>query len=145
MNENLDLEPKILTFACNWCLSGGADVTSTGSTQYPPDVGLIRVMCSGRVTPAMLLHAFVFGADGLLFLGCRVGECHYISGNKKAQEVCETTKKLMDALGLDSRRLRQELVSSEEVERLASIVTEFTDEMKSLGPNPMSKVESKAQ
>lgn len=138
-------EPKILAFTCKWCSYAGADLVGESKIQYPSNVRLIKVMCSGSVTPGMLLHAFASGLDGLLFIGCKIGECHYVSGNKKAEEVYETTRRLMKALGLDPKRLRQELISKDEDEKFANIATEFTDEMKNLGANPLGKAKAKAQ
>lgn len=145
MNVTKDFEPRILAFTCNWCSYAGADLAGVSRMQYPPNVRLIKVMCSGRVTPAMLLGAFEKGIDGVIFSGCHIGDCHYISGNEKAQIVYERTKKLMKALGLDPKRLRQEWVSAAEGERFARIMTEFTEEMKSLGPSPIRKMKVKAQ
>lgn len=145
MNVTKDFEPRILAFTCNWCSYAGADLAGVSRMQYPPNVRLIKVMCSGRVTPAMLLGAFEKGIDGVIFSGCHIGDCHYISGNEKAQIVYERTKKLMKALGLDPKRLRQEWVSAAEGERFARIMTEFTEEMKSLGPSPIRKMEVRAQ
>jgi F420-non-reducing hydrogenase iron-sulfur subunit len=145
MNVTKDFEPRILAFTCNWCSYAGADLAGVSRMQYPPNVRLIKVMCSGRVTPAMLLGAFEKGIDGVIFSGCHIGDCHYISGNEKAQIVYERTKKLMKALGLDPKRLRQEWVSAAEGERFARIMTEFTEEMKSLGPSPIRKMEVRVQ
>jgi F420-non-reducing hydrogenase iron-sulfur subunit len=137
MNEKKSFEPKILAFTCNWCSYAGADLAGVSRMQYPPNVRLIKVMCSGRVTPSMLLHPFVRGIDGVLFTGCHIGDCHYISGNKKAEKVYAVTARLMKALGLDPRRLRQEWISAAEGERFAGIVTEFTNQIKELGPSPI--------
>jgi len=137
MNEESRFDPKILAFTCNWCSYAGADLAGVSRFQYPPNVRLIKVMCSGRVTPSMLLHAFKSGVDGVLFTGCHIGDCHYISGNKRAEKVYEMTAKLMKALGLDPRRLRQEWVSAAEGERFAGVVTEFTNQMRELGPSPV--------
>jgi F420-non-reducing hydrogenase iron-sulfur subunit len=142
MKDELNFEPKILAFTCNWCSYAGADLAGVGRMQYPPNVRLIKVMCSGRVTPAMLLHAFHCGIDGVLFSGCHIGDCHYISGNKKAEKVYDTTKRLMAALGLYPKRLRQEWISAAEGERFAKIVTEFTNEMRELGPSPIAQVKA---
>lgn len=138
MNDKAGFNPRILAFTCNWCSYAGADLAGVSRMQYPPNVRLIKVMCSGRVTPSMLLHAFRSGVDGVLFTGCHIGDCHYISGNKNAQKVYELTVKLMKALGIDPERLRQEWVSAAEGERFAAIVTEFTSKMKELGPSPVT-------
>ncbi|KPJ48955.1 methyl-viologen-reducing hydrogenase subunit delta [candidate division TA06 bacterium DG_26] len=145
MKETGKFEPRILVLTCNWCSYAGADLAGVSRMQYPTNVRLMRVMCSGRVTPAMLLYAFEKGIDGVIYSGCHIGDCHYISGNEKAIKVYEKTKRLMEALGLDPRRLRQEWVSAAEGERFAGIMTDFTEELKKLGPNPIGEIKAKAQ
>lgn len=130
-------EPKILAFTCNWCSYAGADLAGVSRFQYPPNVRLVRVMCSGRVSPSMILKAFKVGIDGVLFTGCHIGDCHYISGNKRAEEAYKLTIKLMEVLGIDPRRLRQEWVSAAEGARFANLVTEFTEEIRKIGPSPL--------
>lgn len=145
MKETTEFEPRILVLTCNWCSYAGADLAGVSRMQYPPNVRLMRVMCSGRVTPAMLLYAFEKGIDGVIYSGCHIGDCHYISGNEKAVRVYEKTKRLMEALGLDPRRLRQEWVSAAEGERFAGIMANFTEELKKLGPSPIRELKAKAQ
>ena len=82
-----DFEPDILVFCCNWCSYAGADLAGVSRFQYPPNIRVIRVMCSGRVDPSFILKAIKDGADGVLISGCHIGDCHYISGNEYARDV----------------------------------------------------------
>ena len=127
-------EPIIVGFACNWCSYAGADLAGTSRIKYPPNIKLIRIMCTGRVTPAFVLKAFQDGADGVLVAGCHPGDCHYISGNLKCEKIMETTWKLVDLLGIGRERLRLEWVSASEGSRFAQVVTEFTDHIREIGP-----------
>ena len=127
-------QPIIVGFACNWCSYAGADLAGTSRIKYPPNIKLIRVMCTGRVTPAFVLKAFQDGADGVLVAGCHPGDCHYISGNLKCEKIMETTWKLVDLLGIGRERLRLEWVSASEGSRFAQVVTEFTDHIRKIGP-----------
>ena len=127
-------EPNIVGFACNWCSYAGADLAGTSRIKYPPNIKIIRVMCTGRVTPAFVLKSFQDGADGVLVAGCHPGDCHYISGNLKCEKVMETTERLIDVLGIGRDRLRLEWVSASEGSRFAQVVTEFTDHIRELGP-----------
>ncbi len=124
--------PRIVTFACNWCSYAGADLAGVSRFQYPPSLRLIRVMCAGRITPTFILDAFTEGADGVIVSGCHFEDCHYISGSKKAEKVVETAKKLMHLLGMDTRRLRFELISAAEGAKFASVAREFTDDIRKI-------------
>jgi F420-non-reducing hydrogenase iron-sulfur subunit len=131
-----DFEPKIVAFACNWCAYAAADLAGTSRMSYPPNVELIRVMCSGMVDPIYVLRAFEMGFDGVLIAGCHPGDCHYISGNLKAEERVKALQRLLHTLGLENGRLRLEWCSTAEGEKFATTVTEFVAELKKLGPSP---------
>ncbi|MFC1787541.1 hydrogenase iron-sulfur subunit [Halobacteriota archaeon] len=133
------MEPKIVAFCCNWCSYAGADLAGVSRMQYPPNVRIIKVMCSGRVEPSFVLRAFEVGLDGVLITGCHIGDCHYISGNLRAEERVKTTKELMKTLGLEGERLRLEWISASEGEKFATIIKEFVDQLKTIGPNPLGK------
>ena len=127
--------PEILVFCCNWCSYAGADLAGVSRFQYPPHMRIVRVMCSGRVDPSFILKAFKDGADGVLISGCHIGDCHYISGNEYAQERFEKLRSIIiKQLGIDEKRLRLEWVSASEGKRFAELITEFTNEVKELGP-----------
>jgi F420-non-reducing hydrogenase iron-sulfur subunit len=130
-------EPKILAFACNWCSYAGADLAGISRKQYPPNIRIIRVMCSGRVEPVFVLSAFENGADGVLITGCHPGDCHYKTGNKMAELVVGKLKELLSTLGIGGERLRLEWISASEGQRFAEIMMNFTTEVHDLGPNPM--------
>ena len=132
-----DFEPRIVAFCCNWCSYAGADLAGVSRFQYPPNARIVRVMCSGRVEPQFILRAFELGADGVLVAGCHIGDCHYISGNEKAQKKVEATKDLIDQLGLDGRRLRLEWISASEGSKFAATMKGFTEDLKALGPSPL--------
>jgi len=127
-------EPTILCFACNWCSYTGADLAGVSRIQYPPNVRVLRVMCSGRVDPTFVVKAFQKGADGVLICGCHIGDCHYIEGNHKAARHIPLLKKLLGQLGIEEERVRLEWVSASEGERFASIVNETTEQIRKLGP-----------
>ena len=131
--------PEILAFTCNWCAYAGADYAGVSRIQYPPNVRVIRVMCSGRVEPSFILRAFEEGADGVLVGGCHEADCHYISGNLKARDKIEGTKELLSLLGLGADRLRIKWVNANEGEAFAAEITDFTEVLKGLGPNPLKK------
>ena len=136
--EKGEFEPKIIGFLCNWCSYAGADLAGISRIQYPANVRIIRVMCSGRVDPAFILEAFKNGADGVLVAGCHPpDDCHYISGNLKAQRRIMLLKELLKELGVEPERLRLEWISSSEGDRFATIIREMVEEIKKLGPNPL--------
>jgi F420-non-reducing hydrogenase iron-sulfur subunit len=130
-----EFEPKILGFLCNWCCYAGADLAGVSRYQYPTNVRVIRVMCSGRVDPKFIFRAFAKGADGVLIGGCWLDECHYVTeGNYSALDMTKRCKKLMERMGLNPERLRIEWVSASEGIRFAEIVTDFTKKLKEMGP-----------
>jgi F420-non-reducing hydrogenase iron-sulfur subunit len=130
-------DPDIVVFACNWCSYAGADTAGVSRVQHEPHFRMIRVMCSGRIQPAFVLHAFEKGADGVLVSGCHIGDCHYMFGNERALEQFEITKKVVSILGLEDGRLRLEWISAAEGARFAKVINEFTDQVRRLGPSPV--------
>ena len=126
--------PKILGFLCNWCSYAGADLAGVSRFSYPPNLRIIRVMCSGRIDPIFILTAFERGLDGILVAGCHPGDCHYISGNYHAKYKVLMTKKILKKIGFDVKRLRLEWVSAAEGKQFADLITEFTEELIKLGP-----------
>ena len=137
-------EPKIVGFLCNWCGYAGADLAGTSRLSYPPNIRIIRVMCSGRVEPAFLLRAFEMGADGVLVAGCHPGDCHYRSGNQYAEKRVENTKKILDLFGISPERLRLEWISAAEGEKFAYVIKDFTEKLRRSSPSPL-KTNVKAQ
>jgi len=130
----MSFEPKLVGFLCNWCSYTGADLAGTARMKYPPNLRVIRVMCSGRVDPNFILEALARGADGVLVLGCHPGDCHYTEGNYKCQRRLPLTRKLAEQMGVDPRRIRLEWVSASEGARFTQVVTDFTEQVRALGP-----------
>ena len=137
-----EFEPNIIGFLCNWCSYAGADLAGTSRMKYPPNIKSIRVMCSGRVDPVFVLEALRKGADGVLIGGCHPGDCHYQSGNYKANRRMKLLKKLLEEMAIDPGRLRFEYISASEGAKFASVVTEFVNELKKMGPNPLKEVKA---
>ena len=128
-------EPKILGFLCNWCCYAGADLAGVSRYQYPPNIRVIRLMCTGRVDSSFILRAFSNGIDGVFIGGCWLGECHYLTqGNYQALSMMHLTKKLLKQIGVSHERLRLEWVSASEGIRFTEVITDFTNKLKELGP-----------
>ena len=132
MNESF--EPRIVAFLCNWCSYAGADNAGIARMQSPANILPIRVMCSGRVSPEMILRAFRSGADGVLVLGCHIGDCHYISGNHRTIKRVPLVRQLLGYVGINPDRLRLDWVSSAEAPKFAQVTKEFVDAVRTLGP-----------
>lgn len=126
--------PKIIVFCCNWCSYAGADLAGTSRLKIKPYFRIIRTMCSGRVEPTFILHAFGGGADGVMIAGCHPGDCHYTSGNYKTWRRVMLLKNMLSQLGIESERLRLEWISAAEGEKFQSAVNAFIDEVTELGP-----------
>jgi F420-non-reducing hydrogenase iron-sulfur subunit len=131
-------EPLILAFCCNWCAYAGADLAGTSRTQYPANLRIIRVMCSGMVHPSLVVEAITKGADGVLILGCHPGDCHYLDGNRKAESRREAIEMLLEDLGVERERFQLEWVSASEGPRFARVVTDMVEAIRQLGPGPYS-------
>jgi F420-non-reducing hydrogenase iron-sulfur subunit len=127
-------EPKIVGFFCNWCSYAGADLAGISRMKYAPNVRIIRVPCSGRVTPTFVLKAFREGADGVLICGCHPGECHYAEGNYKTIRRFPLLKEMLTQLGIEEERLRLEWVAASEPDRLVEVVNDMTGAIRKLGP-----------
>ena len=131
-------EPKIIGFLCNWCSYRGADSAGMARKKYPPNVKIVRVPCSGRVSPELVLRTFREGADGVMVLGCHIGDCHYTTGNHRTAKRMPMLKKLLEYTGIDPERLYVNWVSAAEGEKFATVITEFTEKIRALPP--MSEV-----
>lgn len=134
MNSEEGFEPVILGFLCNWCSYAGADLAGVSRFQYPPNVRVMRVMCSARVDPTFVLEAFIRGLDGVMVLGCHPGDCHYMTGNYQTERRMVMTQKILREVGLSPERLLVDWVSAAEGERFASLVSKFTEKIRELGP-----------
>ena len=131
-------QPRIVAFACNWCSYAGADLAGVSRIQYPPTMRVIRVMCSGRVSPMFILEALRSGADGVLVTGCHLGDCHYISGNYQTSRRVALLKEYLKEIGVEPERLRLEWISAAEGHKFAETMKSFVNEIKLLGPNPLA-------
>jgi len=129
-------EPIIVAFCCNWCSYAGADLAGTSRLQYPPNVRIVRVMCSGMVHPKLVMDALNKGADGVLICGCHPGDCHYLEGNLRAQKRAEGITLMMEDFGLEPERFRLEWVSASEGPRFAQVMTDMVETVRGLGPSP---------
>jgi len=134
-----DFEPKILGIFCNWCSYAGADMAGTSRMQYPPNVRIVRVLCSGRVDPQFVLKAFELGADGVLVAGCHPGDCHYVKGNYRAERRIALLKEMLKQLGIEPERLMLRWISASEGAELVKTTEEFVNMLKELGPSPLRK------
>jgi coenzyme F420-reducing hydrogenase delta subunit len=132
-----DWTPIIVAFLCNWCSYAGADLAGTGRQQYPPNIRIIRVPCSGRVNPIFIIKALTEGADGVMVSGCHPGDCHYLAGNMYARRRFVVLKKLLEAAGVEPGRVHFTWVSASEGARFAEVVRGVTGAVASLGPNKM--------
>ena len=137
----MTFEPVIAGFLCNWCSYTGADLSGTSRLKYPANLRSIRVMCSGRVDPGFVLDAFRHGADGVLICGCHPGDCHYVEGNYKALRRYRLLQQLMREMNIPPERLRLEWVSASEGLLFQELVTEFTEQIRGLGPLELRELE----
>ena len=130
----MGFEPKIIAFCCNWCSYAAADLAGTARMQYPHNVRIIRVMCSGMVHPELVLDALSGGADGVLVLGCHLGECHYVDGNKKALARSDMITELLEDFGYEKERYIIDWLSSSEPDKLVKAFIDMTERIKIMGP-----------
>jgi len=134
MSDTFD--PLIVALCCNWCSYTGADLAGVSRIQYPHNVRIVRVMCSGMVHPNLVIDAFTSGADGVLMCGCHLGDCHYQEGNYKAEKRAEAIRLMLADFGIEEERFRLEWVSAAEGPRFAQVVREFTEQVQALGASP---------
>ncbi len=132
-------EPKIIAFLCNWCSYAGADLAGVSRIQYPPNIRIVRVPCSGRINPYFIIKSLQSGWDGVLVSGCHPGDCHYISGNLLARRRFSILKDILDFIGIEKGRVNFTWVSAAEGEAFSKIVTKVVETVKELGPNKIFK------
>jgi len=130
-------EPQIIAFCCNWCTYAAADLAGTSRMQYPANVRIVRVMCSGMVSPLYVLKAFEGGADGVLIAGCHLTDCHYIDGPVKCDAMVAKLRDMLHVLGLEDERLRREMVAASEGVLFARVIREMVEQLKKIGPSPL--------
>jgi coenzyme F420-reducing hydrogenase delta subunit len=130
-------EPKIVAFCCYYCAYSAADLAGSMRLQYPANIRIIEVPCSGKVDPVILLKAFEEGADGVYVAGCLEGDCHFLKGNYRAKRRVAAVKKILDQIGMDGRRLEMFNLSAAMGTRFAEIAQEMTNRIKEIGPSPI--------
>ncbi len=130
-----NFKPKILAFVCNWCAYGASESAGVTGHEYPTTIKIIKVLCSSRVDRAMILKAIQDGVDGIIVVACNIGNCHYMSGNSFAKERIEATTSLLGNIGVDEKRIKFQEMRASEGNKLAQILTEFSENIKNLGPN----------
>jgi len=139
VTEKAEFEPVIVAFCCNWCAYAGADLAGTSRFEYPTNVRIVRVMCSGRIDPTFILSAFKWGADGVLVAGCHPGDCHYVKGNYAMEKRFNFVKEVLSHLGIEPERLILEWISAGEGAKFAALIRDVTRQIKDLGPSPLKK------
>ena len=133
MSEN-GYEPKIIAYLCNWCSYAGADGAGMARMKYPTNVKIIRVPCSGRVPPELILRTFQEGADGVMMLGCHIGDCHYGSGNHRTAKRMPLYRKLLEFAGIEPERFYTQWISASEGDKVQKVMNEMVDDVSKLGP-----------
>lgn len=127
-------EPKIVGFLCNWCSYEGADAAGRARKEYPANIRVVRVLCSGRVDPQFVIEAFKEGADGVIILGCHPGDCHYKEGNFQALRRYTLLKRILAEFGIQGDRLRLDWISAGDRDKFVEIVSEMVEKIRGLGP-----------
>lgn len=130
-----DREPKILGFLCRWCSYAGADLAGTSRKKYPANIRIVKIPCSGRIDPLLVLRALYNGFDGVLVSGCHPGDCHYQTGNYRARRRIAITKKFLEYMGIEPERFQASWVSASEGGKFAEVVEEITTDLKKIGQN----------
>jgi F420-non-reducing hydrogenase iron-sulfur subunit len=133
-------EPYVLGLVCNWCTYAGADMAGTSRIQYPPNLRLVRVMCTSRLDPTFVIRALELGADGVLVSGCHPGDCHYVNGNYKTERRIHLLRRLIQQAGLEPERIRLEWISASEGSKLAEVMKDYVEVLKKIGPNPLRSI-----
>ena len=127
-------EPKIVAFVCNWCTYLGADLAGTNRLEYPANVRIIRLPCTGRIDFNLIIKAFEMGADAVLISGCHPGDCHYTAGNFHARRRWTLFRPLLESLGISLERIHFSWISAAEGKKFQAFITEITDKTRQLGP-----------
>ena len=132
--SDLNWQPRIVAFFCNWCTYTAADLAGVSRLKYAPNVRVIRLMCSGRVDPQFILDALAQGADGVLIGGCHLGDCHYGEGNYKTIRRFQLLQRLLRDMGIEDQRVRLEWISASEGERVKTVINDMVEQIRALGP-----------
>ncbi len=135
----MEFEPEIIAFCCHYCAYGAADLAGSMRLNYPANVKIVKLPCTGKVDIIYLLKAFEDGVDGVYVAGCLEGNCHFTDGNIKAKRRVARAKKLLDEIGLDGKRLEMYNMSASMGPRFAEVAREMTEKIKALGPSPLRR------
>ncbi len=133
-NSATTFEPKVVAFVCNWCTYLGADLAGTNRLEYPANVRIIRLPCTGRIDFNLVVKAFEVGADAVLVSGCHPGDCHYTAGNFHARRRWGLFRELLDTVGVDTKRVYFSWISAAEGAKFQSLITEIVDKTREMGP-----------
>jgi len=137
--DGIEFKPRIVAFLCNWCSYTGADLAGTSRMEYKANVRAIRLMCSGRIEPTLVLKAFSKGADGVMLCGCHPGDCHYQEGNYRCLRRYLLLKEYIKQVGIEPERLKLEWISASEGKQFADLVNSFTETITELGPSKIKQ------
>ena len=137
-----DFSPKIIAFCCYYCAYSAADLAGSMRLQYPPNIRMVELPCSGKIDARVIMEAFEKGADGVCVAGCLEGDCHFLKGNIRARRRVAHVKKLLEEIGVGGDRLEMFNLSGSMGPRFAEIATEMTERIKKLGPSPISNTKA---
>jgi F420-non-reducing hydrogenase iron-sulfur subunit len=137
-----NFEPLIAVFSCHYCSYAAADLAGSSRIQYPPNIRVIKVPCTGRVSSNHILRALECGADGVYVAGCLEGTCHFISGNFKAKQRVQHAKNLLSQINMEPERVQMYFMSAAEGARFANVAKEMTETIRELGPSPLGRNKS---
>jgi coenzyme F420-reducing hydrogenase delta subunit len=132
-------EPEIIAFCCNYCAYAAADLAGSRRMQYPPNVRVVHVPCTGKIEMEHILAAFEKGIDGVLIAGCLEGGCHFLEGNLRAKKRSEYLREMLDQIGVGRERLRMVNLSAAMAPTFALRVKEIVETVQGLGPSPLRK------
>lgn len=132
-----NFEPEIIAFCCHYCAYGAADLAGIMRLQYPPNIKIVKLPCTGKIDTLYLLKAFEKGVDGVYVAGCLEGNCHFLEGNIRAKKRVDYTKRLLDEIGISGDRLEMYNMSASMGTRFSEVAREMTEKIKALGPSPL--------
>lgn len=135
-----EYKPKIIALVCNWCTYTAADLAGTSRLDWPAEIRLVRLMCTGMIDPKYIIKAFLDGADGVFVGGCHPGDCHYIDGNIKADKRIKGAAEILATFGFEPDRLRVRWIGASEGPEFQENMTEFAEKILDLGPSRANQV-----
>jgi len=132
-------EPKIVAFCCHYCALAAADVAGKTGVQIPTNIRIIRVLCTGKVEVDHILKTLEAGADGVVVIGCKFGECYFREGNFRAAKKIERVQGLIEEIGLERDRVKFDFVPGPGAGKFGAILNDMTEKISSLGPSPLGR------